>query len=185
MTRGENRAAAGTRPASGAARRIEAGEAPRADATYVRALVFATSDAFAEALARHGLRVPGLEMRIKLMAGGGERFVSAATALARTYDVSAPRVHANARRRGGQIAVGVRGSKDRTERGHELAGRVSYGLLVSRDGGRDFSTVVRQRRRPFRRSIRIRGARANVVVAAVCDGNGNCGVKRLGRFSAF
>ena len=108
----------------------------------------------------------------------------AATALARSYDVSAPRTHAKARRRGASIAVRVRGSKDRTEPGRELAGRVSYGLLVSRDGGRGFSSVVRQRRRPFSKTIRIRGERANIVVAAACDGNGNCGVKRLGRFSA-
>jgi subtilisin family serine protease len=105
-----------------------------------------------------------------------------ATALARTYDISAPRVRANARRRGSTIAVRVRRSKDRTKPGRELAGRVSYGLLVSRDGGRDFSPVVSQRRRPFRNSIRIKGSRANVVVAAVSDGNGNVGVKRLGRF---
>jgi hypothetical protein len=92
-------------------------------------------------------------------------------------------VRAQARRRGGEIAVRVRGTKDRTEPGRELAGRVSYGLLVSRDRGRDFSTVVRQRPQPIRKSLRIRGTRANVVVAAVCDGNGNCGVKRLGRFT--
>jgi subtilisin family serine protease len=109
---------------------------------------------------------------------------AAATALARTYDVSAPSVHAKARRRDGLIAVRVRRSKDRTELGRELAGRVTYGLVVSRDGGRDFATVVRQRRRPFSKAIRIRGVQANVLVAAVCDGNGNCGVRRLGRFRA-
>jgi subtilisin family serine protease len=109
---------------------------------------------------------------------------AAATALARTYDVTAPRVRARASRRGGSIAVRVLRSKDRTERGRELAGRVSYGLLVSRDGGGSFSTVVRQRHRPFGKTVRISGRRANVVVATVCDGNGNCGVKRLGRFSA-
>jgi subtilisin family serine protease len=109
---------------------------------------------------------------------------SAATTLARTYDLSAPRVHAKARRRGSTIAVRIRRSKDRTEQGRELAGDVSYGLLVSRNGGRSFSTVVRQRRRPFSTTVRIRGLRANVVVAAVSDGNGNFGVKRLGRFRA-
>jgi hypothetical protein len=109
---------------------------------------------------------------------------AAATALARAYDVSAPSVHAKARRRDGLISVRVRGSKDRTEPGRELAGRVTYGLVVSSDGGRDFATVVRQRRRPFSKAIRIRGAQPNVLVAAVCDGNGNCGVKRLGRFWA-
>ena len=116
--------------------------------------------------------------------GAGIADGSAATALARTYDVSAPRGHARARRRDDLIAVRVRGSRDRTESGRELAGGVTYGLLVSRDGGRNFATAVRQRRRPFSRTIRIRGAQANVVVATVCDGNGNCGVKRLGRFRA-
>jgi subtilisin family serine protease len=108
----------------------------------------------------------------------------AAAALARTYDVSAPRVHAKARRSASRVAVRIRGSKDRTESGRELAGRVTYGLLVSRDGGRNFSAIVRQRRRPFRRTLRIRGARANILVATVCDRNGNCDVKRLGRFTA-
>jgi hypothetical protein len=61
---------------------------------------------------------------------------------------------------------------------------VSYGLVVSRDGGNDFSRVVSQRPRPFSRTIRIQGERPNVVVAVVCDGNGNCGVGRLGRFAA-
>jgi subtilisin family serine protease len=116
--------------------------------------------------------------------GAGIADGSAATALARAYDVSAPRGHARARRRDDLIAVRVRGSKDRTESGRELAGGVTYGLLVSRDGGRNFATAVRQRRRPFSETIHIRGPQANVVVATVCDGNGNCGVKRLGRFRA-
>ena len=73
-------------------------------------------------------------------------------------------------------------SKDRTERGRELAGHVTYGLLVSRDGGRDFDAVVGGRRRPFSKAVRLRGARPNVLVATACDGNGNCGVRRLGRF---
>jgi len=107
---------------------------------------------------------------------------AAATALARTYDVRAPRVRARASRRGASIAIRVLRSKDRTEPGRELAGHLSYGLLVSRDGGRTFSTEVRQRSRPFKKTIRIRGRGANVVAATVCDGNGNCGVKRLGRF---
>jgi subtilisin family serine protease len=107
---------------------------------------------------------------------------AAATALARTYDVTAPRVRAKAARRGGRVAVRIRRSKDRTERGRERAGRVSYGLLVSRDGGRNFATAVSQRPRPFRRTIAIRGRRPNVFVATVSDGNGNVGIKRLGRF---
>jgi subtilisin family serine protease len=116
--------------------------------------------------------------------GAGVVDGSAATTLARRYDVISPRVHADARRRGSRIAVRIRGSRDRTERGRELAGRVTYGLVVSRDGGRNFTTLVRQRRRPFRRTISIQGRRANVLIATVCDANGNCGVKRLGRFAA-
>jgi subtilisin family serine protease len=108
----------------------------------------------------------------------------AATALARTYDVTAPRVRARARRRGNVFAVRVRSSRDGTDPGRELAGGVSYSLYVSRDGGRSFRPTVNGRRRPFRRMVRIRGRGVNVVVAAACDGNGNCGTKRLGRFRA-
>jgi hypothetical protein len=94
-------------------------------------------------------------------------------------------VRATASRRDGtSIAVRLRSSKDRTEAGRELAGKVTYGLLISRDGGRNFSTLVRQRHRPFSKMIRIQGSRLNVVVAAVSDANGNFGIKRLGRFRA-
>jgi subtilisin family serine protease len=108
----------------------------------------------------------------------------AATDLARTYDVTDPPVHANVHRRGRSVSVRVRRSTDRTEAGRELAGQVTYGLLISRDGGRTFGVVVRQRSRPFRQSVRLRGRGANVLIGTVCDGNGNCGVKRLGRFRA-
>jgi len=108
----------------------------------------------------------------------------AATDLARTYDVTAPRVHAKARRRGSSVNVRLRRATDRTEAGRELAGHVTYGLLLSRDSGRSFGVVVGQRTRPFRKSVRLRGRRANVLIGTVCDANGNCGVKRLGRFKA-
>ncbi len=72
--------------------------------------------------------------------------------------------------------------RDRTERGRELAGHVSYGLLVSRDGGRDFKVLVSGRRRVFKRAVRLRGTKPNVVAVSACDGNGNCGVRRLGRY---
>jgi hypothetical protein len=78
--------------------------------------------------------------------------------------------------------VKLRRSRDRTQSGDELAGRVTYGLLVSRDGGDRFDVVTRRRRRPFTRTIAIRGNRRNVLVSTACDGNGNCGIKRLGRF---
>jgi subtilisin family serine protease len=107
---------------------------------------------------------------------------SAAAALARRYDVTAPRVRAKLRRRGNRVAVRVLRSRDRTEGGRELAGEVSYGLFVSQDGGRSFHRAVRQRARPFRTTLLIRGSETNVVAAIACDGNVNCGVNRVGRF---
>jgi subtilisin family serine protease len=106
----------------------------------------------------------------------------AATDLARTYDVTSPRARGRARRRGGRVRVRVVTARDRTEPGRELAGDVTYGLLVSRDAGDDFDVVVRGRARPFRRAVRLRGRRVNVFLATACDGNGNCGVRRIGRF---
>ncbi len=106
----------------------------------------------------------------------------AAAELARAYDVTTPRAKGRASRSGGRVTVRVRKVKDRSEPGRETAGHVTYGLLVSRDGGRDYDLVVSGRRRAFRKAVRLRGAKANVFVATACDGNGNCGVKRLGRF---
>jgi subtilisin family serine protease len=106
----------------------------------------------------------------------------AAAALARVYDVTAPRARASATRTGASVTVRVRQVRDRTERGRELAGGVTYSLVVSRDGGRDFDSVVSRRRKPFSRSVALRGRRLNVIVATACDRNGNCGVRRLGRF---
>jgi hypothetical protein len=28
----------------------------------------------------------------------------------------------------------------------------------------------------------VKGRRTNLIIATACDGNGNCGVRRLGRF---
>jgi subtilisin family serine protease len=106
----------------------------------------------------------------------------AATDLARAYDVTSPRAKGRASRSGGSVTVRLRKVKDRSESGRELAGHVTYGLLVSRDGGRDYSVVVSGRHRPFRKAVRLKGSKINVFVATVCDANGNCGVKRLGRF---
>ena len=105
-----------------------------------------------------------------------------AVEIARIYDVLSPRANARARRRGNRVRVTLRRSRDRTQAGDELAGRVTYGLLVSRDGGQSFNVVTSRRRGPFIRSVRLRGRRANVLVTTACDGNGNCGIKRLGRF---
>ena len=42
--------------------------------------------------------------------------------------------------------------------------------------------IVSGRRGAFRKPVRLKGSKANVFVATACDANGNCGVKRLGRF---
>jgi subtilisin family serine protease len=102
--------------------------------------------------------------------------------LARTYDVTSPRPRGSAVRRGTLVTVRAAFSRDRTERGRERAGRVRYSLLLSRDGGRDFDVTVDRSRRPFRRAIQLRGGRVHVILLTTCDANGNCGVKRLGRF---
>jgi subtilisin family serine protease len=113
--------------------------------------------------------------------GAGVADGMAAVELARRYDIVAPRARGRARRRGNRVRARVARSRDRTDAGDELAGSVRYGLLVSRNGGRSFR-VVRSRRRPFTVTVRLRGRRPNVFVGTACDGNGNCGVRRLGRF---
>jgi hypothetical protein len=105
-----------------------------------------------------------------------------AVEVARVYDVLSPRAHGRVRRRGNRVRVRVARSTDRAGRGDELAGRVSYGLLASRDGGNNFNVLAIRRRRPFSRNVTIRGPRRNVLVATACDGNGNCGVRHLGGF---
>jgi subtilisin family serine protease len=113
--------------------------------------------------------------------GAGVLDGRAGARLARTYDVTSPRARGRAVRRGGLVDVRVGFSRDRTERGRERAGRVRYSLLVSRDGGRDFNPAVDRSRRPFRRTVRL-GRGLNVLLLSTCDANGNCAIKRLGRF---
>jgi hypothetical protein len=108
----------------------------------------------------------------------------AGTDLARIYDIRAPRLRARARRRGGSsVAVRISRTRDRTTPGHELAGRLTYALLVSRDNGRSFDFAVRPRHRAFRTVVSLRGRRGNLLIASVCDRNGNCSSRRLGRFN--
>jgi subtilisin family serine protease len=107
---------------------------------------------------------------------------AAAAALARVYDVTAPRARATARRLGASVRVRQRRSRDRTERGRRLAGGVRYRLLVSRNGGRSFSPVGPRRRSPISTTVPLSGRRPTVLAAIACDRNGNCGVKRLGRY---
>jgi subtilisin family serine protease len=106
----------------------------------------------------------------------------AATDLARVYDVTAPRARAQAKRRGISVSVRMAPTKDRTEPGRELASGVTYGLLMSRNGGRSFNIVASGRTRPIRRTVGLRGRFLNVVAVTACDGNGNCAVRRLGRY---
>ena len=121
--------------------------------------------------------------------GGWNEFTGAgvvdgknAVDIASRYDVVGPRARGRTRRRGNTVRATTSRTSDRTQSGDELAGSVTYGLLVSRDGGNNFGVLVRSRPRPFSRNVRIRGRRPNVLVGTACDGNGNCGVKRLGRF---
>ena len=106
----------------------------------------------------------------------------AAVDMAATYDVIGPRARGKARRRGNRVKATLARTKDRADAGDVLAGGVSYGLLVSRNGGRSFSIMVSRRPRPFSKQVRLRGRKQNVFVGSACDGNGNCGVKVLGRF---
>jgi hypothetical protein len=130
------------------------------------------------------------DVMVRAAAGSGwNEFTGAGVAdgmhaveIARVYDVVSPRARGVTRRRGNRVRVTLRRSADRTQPGDELAGHVTYGLLVSRNGGNSFTVLASRRRRPFRKTVRIRGARQNVLVSTACDANGNCGVKRLGRF---
>ena len=114
--------------------------------------------------------------------GAGVVDGAAATALARTYDVTAPPKRGSARRRDGtHVAVRLARATDRTLASRELAGHLTYTVLVSRDGGRSYRVAVR-RRKPLTQVVRLKGSKLNAVAAAVCDRNANCAVKRLGKF---
>jgi subtilisin family serine protease len=107
----------------------------------------------------------------------------AATALAKVYDTTPPPARARARKHGpAQVKLVVRRVRDRTKRGDRLAGGVSYAVLDSTDNGESFNFVVHPRGKPFRKTVRLRGHKRHLLVASVCDRNGNCTSKRLGRF---
>ena len=129
------------------------------------------------------------EVIVRSAPGGWNEFTGAgvvdgknAVDIAATYDVKEPRARGRARRRGNRVKATVARTQDRTDAGDELAGGVTYGMLVSRDGGRSFGVIGSRRARPFSKNVRLRGRRQNVLVGTACDGNGNCGVKVLGRF---
>ena len=108
----------------------------------------------------------------------GHGVVDAASAVqaARIYDVAAPSFRVSRRREGRRFRVRIFRGRDRTLPGDELAGRVSYALAARfRDGRLRF--LARPTRRPISRTIVPR--RGVVHLAIACDGNGNCGSKRL------
>ncbi len=108
---------------------------------------------------------------------------AAATALARLYDITAPPTRGSARRAGRTVVrIRLRRSRDRAGAGRVLAGNVTYGVLVSRDGRRSFTRVGSRSRRPLSGLVRLRGRRPNIFVAVTCDGNGNCSNRTLGAF---
>jgi hypothetical protein len=80
------------------------------------------------------------------------------------------------------VEVVVGHTDDRTEPRHELAGGVRYALLASTRLRGGFRFVVRPRSRPFRRTVLLGGNRTHRLAVTACDRNGNCGLKRLGRF---
>ena len=63
-------------------------------------------------------------------------------ALARIYDVISPRAKGTPTATATDVPVRLEALKDRSEPGRELAGHVSYGLLVSRDGGRSYTLLA-------------------------------------------
>ncbi|MBN1530358.1 MAG: S8 family serine peptidase [Thermoleophilaceae bacterium] len=110
---------------------------------------------------------------------------AAATALARVYDVTPPPRRGSASRRDGtHVAVRIARARDRTRSGRELANRLTYAVLVSRDGGRSFRVALR-RRKPLRHVVSLKGGRTNAIAAAVCDRNANCAIRRLGRYRPY
>jgi subtilisin family serine protease len=114
--------------------------------------------------------------------GAGVLDGAAATALAGVYDTTPPPKRGSASRRDGtHVAVRLGRARDRTRGDHELAAHLTYAILVSRDGGASFRVALR-RRAPFRHVVSLKGSRANALATAVCDRNGNCAIKRLGRY---
>jgi hypothetical protein len=82
------------------------------------------------------------------------------------------------------VAVRLARARDRTRTGRELADHLTYSILVSRDGGGSFRVALK-RRRPFSHLVSLKGSRTNAIAAAVCDRNGNCAIRRLGRYRPY
>jgi subtilisin family serine protease len=140
------------------------------------------SEQVADVVVRSAFQTIG-KSRWNQFVGSGVVDGLAATNLARTYDIRAPKLRARARRLGDTtVGVRLRKTRDRTNKGHELAKQLSYAVLVSRDNGRSYKMAGPVRRKPFKKVVRLRGNRRNLIVGSVCDGNGNCSSRRLARF---
>ena len=85
--------------------------------------------------ARQTLR-PRLERAHRLGRGGRRRGHGAGPDIRRDRAAEARQAR---RRDGSSVAVHVGRTHDRTLSGHELAGHVRYGILVSRDGGQSYN----------------------------------------------
>ena len=115
--------------------------------------------------------------------GAGVVDGAAATALARRFDVTAPVPRGQARRVGDTVRVRIRKSPTAPRQGRELAGGIRYRLIVSRNGGRSFDCPhPRAGGSRSRGTCACAGRAPTCCVASACDRNGNCGIKRLGRF---
>ena len=77
------------------------------------------------------------------------------------------------------VAVRLARARDPHARGGELAGHLNS-VLVSREG-RSYALATRKRK-PLHQVVRLKGSKLNAVASAVCDRNGDCAIKRLGKF---
>ena len=138
-TPGPPRTAATRRsPASGRALRLRRGhELRRPDRVGARRARVAGRAAARLRAGRRGAHELGRRRGWNQFTGAGVADGMRAVEIARVYDVVPPRARtARVHRHGNRVRVHVNRTRDRTARGHELAGHAEFGLLVSRDGGR-------------------------------------------------
>lgn len=108
--------------------------------------------------------------------GHGVVNAEAAVTEARRYDVDSPRFRSSARRSGRRVRVRVFGGRDRAGPDDRIAGQVRYALALRTRSG-DIRFLAGPSRRTITRTLTPR--RGVTYLAIACDGNGNCGSKRL------
>ena len=114
--------------------------------------------------------------------GAGVVDGGAATALARTYDVTAPRARGSARR-GGRPRPRARAPVARPHRARPRAAPAACAtaLLVSRDGGRTYARAASAGAGArSTAAVRLRGSARTCSWPLACDANGNCGRQAAG-----